>query len=233
MKIVAIIVFVIAISIGIGIWARYGGNVSLPTTTLDGNQNESTTTVNGIPQEPNLTNPTPQPSAPKGNPVAVFETTKGTFEVELFRDKTPKTTTNFVNLSIGGFYNETKFHRVIKGFMIQGGDPNSEGSDTSLYGFGGPGYTIEDEFVSGLSNVRGTISMANTGRPNSGGSQFFINLVNNTGLDYDKAPFTSSHAVFGKVIKGMDIVDAIGNTATGQNDIPLVPVVVKRITIQE
>jgi peptidylprolyl isomerase len=166
------------------------------------------------------------------NPIAVFETTKGIIEIELFSDKAPITAENFRRLAEAGFFNGTKFHRVIKGFMIQGGDPNSKSADTSTYGVGGPGYAIKDEFVKGLSNTRGTISMANTGRPDTGGSQFFINVVNNTGLDFDKPPVTSNHAVFGKVVSGMDIVDAIANSQTGANDIPITPITVTRIIIR-
>ncbi len=165
------------------------------------------------------------------NPVAAFETTKGIIEIELFLDKTTITARNFIKLAESGFYDNTKFHRVIKGFMIQGGDPNSKGSDASQYGFGGPGYTIQDEFVNGLSNVRGTISMANIGKPNTGGSQFFINQVDNIGLDFDKPPLTSSHPVFGRVIRGMDIVDAIANTLTDQNGVPKTPISIKHIRI--
>jgi len=101
-----------------------------------------------------------------------------------------------------------------------------------LWGTGGPGYAIEDEFVPGYSNVRGTISMANSG-PNSGGSQFFINLVDNVNLDYDKQPLTSKHPVFGKVVAGMDIVDAIGHVATGARDVPAEPVVIEDIEVVE
>ena len=144
----------------------------------------------------------------------------------------PITTQNFLKLAQQGFYNGTKFHRVIPNFMIQGGDPNSKGDDASQYGTGGPGYTITDEFVAGLSNVRGTISMANTGAPNSGGSQFFINLVDNTGLDFDKQPLTSKHPVFGKVVSGMDVVDAIGQTPTSANDAPVTPVVIESIEVR-
>ena len=168
-----------------------------------------------------------------GNPIAVMKTNMGEIKLELFAKDAPETVGNFIKLSNEKFYNGTRFHRVIKGFMIQGGDPNSKGTDTSKYGFGGSGYTIQDEFVAGLSNVRGTIAMANTGQPNSGGSQFFINLADNTGLDFDKPPFTSSHPVFGKVIKGMDVVDAIAGVQTGANNIPVVPVVIERIIIAE
>lgn len=166
------------------------------------------------------------------NPIVVLRTTKGEVLVELFMDKTPITAGNFLKLVKEGFYDGTKFHRIIKGFMIQGGDPNSKDDNISLYGRGGPGYMIQDEFVKGLSNVRGTIAMANTGQQNSGGSQFFINLVNNTGLDFDKEPFSSSHSVFGKVVGGMNVVDEIANAATGPGDVPIKPIVVEQITIR-
>ena len=101
------------------------------------------------------------------------------------------------------------------------------------WGTGGPGYSIADEHIAGplLTNVRGTISMANAG-PNSGGSQFFINLVDNTGLDFDKQPLSSKHPVFGRVIKGMEVVDAIGGVAVGAGDRPVTPVIITKATIR-
>jgi peptidylprolyl isomerase len=122
---------------------------------------------------------------------------------------------------------------VIDGFMIQGGDPNSKGDDSSLYGQGGPGYTIQDEFVAApnLSNTRGTIAMANTGQPNSGGSQFFINTVDNLGLDFDKDPAASKHPVFGHIVSGMDVIDAISNTETKQGDVPALPIAIQSVKI--
>ncbi len=167
------------------------------------------------------------------NPTAVIKTNMGTIEMELFADLMPITTGNFIALAESGFYNDTKFHRVIDSFMIQGGDPNSKGNDESIYGTGGPGKTIQDEFVADekLSNTRGTIAMANTGQPNSGGSQFFINLVDNTGLDFDKPPFTSKHPVFGRVKSGMDIVDQIGAAETKAGDIPVKPIIVESVTV--
>ncbi len=119
--------------------------------------------------------------------------------------------------------------------MIQAGDPNSKGADSGTYGTGGPGYTIQDEFVADplLSNVRGTIAMANTGQPNSGGSQFFINTVDNVGLDFDKEPFASRHPVFGRIVDGMDVVDAISATPVGARDLPTDPVIIESITIAE
>lgn len=169
------------------------------------------------------------------NPVATFSTNKGVIKLELFADKMPVTVGNFVTLAEDGFYNGTKFHRVIEGFMIQGGDPNSKGDNDLTYGTGGPGYTIQDEFVAGelLTNSRGTIAMANTGQPNSGGSQWFINLVDNTPLDFDKQPLSSKHPVFGRVIEGMDVVDAIGATETNQRDLPLEAVIIESIEVSE
>ena len=169
----------------------------------------------------------------KMNPIAVLTTNKGVIEIELYDDAMPITAGNFAKLAKEGFYNGTKFHRVIDGFMIQGGDPNTKTDETLKYGTGGPGYSILDEFVKGekLSNVRGSIAMANSG-PNTGGSQFFIDLVDNTNLDFDKPPLTSQHPVFGRVIKGMDIVDAIGKVKTNMNDLPEEAIVVQTVEIK-
>lgn len=167
------------------------------------------------------------------NPTAVIKTNMGTVELELFADQMPITTGNFIALAESGFYNSTKFHRVIEGFMIQGGDPNSKGSNEAIYGQGGPEKNVQDEFVEGelLTNTRGTIAMANTGQPNSGGSQWFINLVDNTGLDFNKPPLASKHPVFGRVTAGMDIVDKIGAVETKAGDIPVTPVIIESIEI--
>jgi peptidylprolyl isomerase len=163
-----------------------------------------------------------------------MDTNKGVIKLELFENLMPITTGNFIKLVEEGFYDGIKFHRVIDGFMIQGGDPNTKGDDTSTYGRGGPGYTIQDEFVSDplLSNVRGTIAMANTGQPNSGGSQFFINTVDNLALDFDKEPFSSRHPVFGRVIDGMNVVDAISKVpVTPGNNMPIDPVIINSVKI--
>lgn len=166
------------------------------------------------------------------NPTAIVETNFGTIEIELFVDKSPITAGNFKKLAGEGFYDGTRFHRVIGGFMIQGGDPLSK--DIAMkgrWGTGGPGYAIKDEFIKGLSNVRGTIAMANSG-PQSGGSQFFINLADNTFLDWDKEPLTSKHPVFGKVIAGMDVVEKIGKTRTEAQDRPAADVIIETIRIK-
>jgi len=132
-------------------------------------------------------------------------TNMGNIVIELAEDM-PITAGNFEKLVEKGFYDGVIFHRVIDGFMIQGGDPTGTG-------MGGPGYQIKDEFSENNRNDRGTISMANAG-PNTGGSQFFINLVDNNFLD-------SKHPVFGKVVEGMDVVDKIAEVQTDANDKPL------------
>jgi len=169
----------------------------------------------------------------ENNPIAIFNTNLGDIEIELFADTMPITTSNFADLAKEGFYDETLFHRVIDGFMIQGGDPSTKTNDVARYGTGGPGYTIADERVAGefLTNTRGTISMANAG-PNSSGSQFFINLVDNQNLDFNKAPLSSKHPVFGHVLDGMKIVDDIGMVETNINDLPTQDIVVQSITIK-
>jgi len=154
----------------------------------------------------------------------LLKTTNGDITIELY-DNMPITAGNFEKLARDGFYNGVIFHRVIPNFMIQGGDPTGTG-------MGGPGYKIEDEFVAGSSNVRGTISMANSG-PNSGGSQFFINLVDNTNLDWDKSPLSSKHPVFGKVVAGMEVVDAIGKVQTEPGDRPVVEVKILEAKVLE
>ncbi|HII98485.1 MAG TPA: peptidylprolyl isomerase [Methanoregula sp.] len=139
-----------------------------------------------------------------------LETNMGTITIALAADM-PITAGNFETLVQKGYYNGVIFHRVINGFMIQGGDPTGTGR-------GGPGYAIKDEFSPVNKNDRGTISMANAG-PNTGGSQFFINLVGNNFLD-------GKHPVFGKVVEGMDVVDKIGKTKTGLGDRPVKDVVI-------
>jgi len=176
----------------------------------------------------------PMNASNETNPIAVFNTNYGVIELELFADAMPITVGNFVTLAEEGYYNGTKFHRVIPNFMIQGGDQNTKTEDTATYGTGGPGYTIQDEFVSDerLTNMRGTIAMANTGQPNSGGSQFFINTADNTFLDFDKDPLTSRHPVFGRVISGMEVVDKISAVERNQRDLPLEPIVIESVTFR-
>ncbi|MGW8268643.1 MAG: peptidylprolyl isomerase [Longimicrobiales bacterium] len=151
------------------------------------------------------------------NRTANVQTNHGSFSIELFEDKAPITTKNFIDLAEKGFYDGVVFHRVIADFMIQGGDPTGTGR-------GGPGYTIPDEFHPELRHTgEGILSMANAG-PNTGGSQFFITLDATAWLD-------GKHAVFGKVVEGMDVVRAIGGTATGPADRPLKEVVMESVKI--
>jgi peptidylprolyl isomerase len=147
-----------------------------------------------------------------------LETTLGDIVIQLYEKEMPVTTANFKELVQKGFYDGVTFHRVIEGFMIQGGDPTGTGR-------GGPGYQIKDEFTESEldANNRGTISMANAG-PNTGGSQFFINLVDNNFLD-------GRHPVFGKVAEGMEVVDAIGDAETDSQDKPLEVVKIIKATI--
>jgi cyclophilin family peptidyl-prolyl cis-trans isomerase len=172
---------------------------------------------------------------PKVNPgiYAHFETSMGNFAAELFEKDAPMTVANFIGLADGTkdwkdprtgatmkgkhYYDNLVFHRVIENFMIQGGDPLGDGS-------GGPGYNIKDEFKLKHS-PEGTLAMANTGRPNSAGSQFYITV----------APFQSgdgSYTVFGQVVNGMDVVKAISHVKTGDRDKPLTPVVIRKVTIE-
>ena len=151
------------------------------------------------------------------NRIAQVTTNLGTFQVELFEGRAPSTTKNFIELIEKGYYDGIVFHRVIGGFMIQGGCPDGNGR-------GGPGYEIADEFHPELRHdSEGILSMANSG-PDSGGSQFFITLAATTWLD-DK------HAVFGKVVEGMDTIRKIGGTPTGAGDVPLEPVVMQSVEL--
>ena len=146
-----------------------------------------------------------------------FTTNKGVFVAQMFEEKAPQTTKNFIELTEKGFYNGIIFHRVIDGFMIQGGDPTGTGR-------GGPGYRIKDEFGEGLvHDSEGILSMANAG-PNTGGSQFFITLAPTPWLN-------GHHAVFGKIIEGMDVVREIGAVATNFQDRPLDPVVMEKVEV--
>ncbi|MBI5127381.1 peptidylprolyl isomerase [Candidatus Roizmanbacteria bacterium] len=152
---------------------------------------------------------------------ATLDTSKGKIILQLYGDKTPVTVSNFVSLAKKNFYNNTIFHRVINGFMIQGGDPVGNGS-------GGPGYKFDDEPFTG-EYARGTIAMANAG-PNTNGSQFFIMHKDN--------PLPKNYVIFGKVLTGIEVVDKIASAPVksnpqGETSTPLEPVTVKSVTIGE
>ncbi len=151
------------------------------------------------------------------NPIVTIETNHGSITAEIFADVAPRTAGNFIELAKKGYYDNLIFHRVIDGFMIQGGCPKKNGT-------GGPGYTIPDEFAPGLKHdVAGIFSMANAGA-NTGGSQFFITLAPTPWLD-------RKHAIFGRVTGGMDVVRAIGKTKVGAGDRPVQEVVMKKVTV--
>ena len=159
-----------------------------------------------------------KPAATAKNRVVRVETNKGVIRIEMFEDKAPITTKNFIDLTGKGFYDGVIFHRVIDGFMIQGGDPDGTGR-------GGPGYKIPDEFHPDLKHDGpGILSMAKAG-PNTGGSHFFITLGPTPHLN-------NRDAVFGKVIEGLDVVKAIGKAATGPADRPLENIVMKKVTVE-
>lgn len=163
------------------------------------------------------------------NPVVtntvVFKTTKGDITIDLYGNDAKKTVENFVKLSRDGFYTGTRFHRVIKDFMIQGGDPLSkDDSKSAEWGTGGPGYKFEDE-INSIKLTRGVLAMANAG-PNTNGSQFFIVTIPETPwLD-------GKHTAFGKVVAGMDIVDTIENVETAPNDRPIVPITINSVEVK-
>jgi cyclophilin family peptidyl-prolyl cis-trans isomerase len=165
------------------------------------------------------------------NPRVVMETTKGTFVIELFPEEAPKTVENFLAYVKSGFYDDTIFHRVIPGFVVQGGgftaDMNRKPTRSP----------IANEADNGLRNERGTLSMARTNDPNSATSQFFINLVDNRSLDHRDKGAGWGYAVFAKVVEGMDVVDAVAKVPTGRvkgfADVPTEPVVVTSAHVQE
>lgn len=224
MKTQTAIIVVVMLLIFVGIWVyikqldkpseqtlgydQYGqnDNINLPV-----NNNKNNDTINNVDNSKKMQ--------------ATLKTTKGDIVLEFFPDRAPNTVNNFVKLAKEGFYNGIKFHRVIAGFMIQGGDPlTKDDSKMDMWGTGGPGYKFNDEITPLNKNDAGTISMANAG-PNTNGSQFFINTANNNFLD-------GKHTVFGKVVSGMDVVKAIEAAETGANDRPLQAIVINSIEVK-
>lgn len=180
-------------------------NISSPENT--NNQNEPSTNLNT--------------QNNKEKNMITLETNYGKIVFETYNNDAPKTVNNFITLAEKSFYDNLTFHRIIKGFMIQGGDPNGNGT-------GGPGYQFEDELNPNTESYKngykkGVVAMANAG-PNTNGSQFFIMTE-----DY---PLPNAYTIFGKVIEGQEVVDAIANVQTGANDKPISPVVIKKVTVQ-
>jgi cyclophilin family peptidyl-prolyl cis-trans isomerase len=167
------------------------------------------------------------------NPTALLSTSVGDIKIELLTDKMPITAGNFIKLAKSGFYDGLHFHRVIDKFMVQFGCPHSKDPNSPRAGTGdGPDGPIQDEHPADakISNARGTISMANTGRPNSGSCQMFINVVDNPYLDWF-SPGNSRHPVFAKVIEGMDVVDQISKAPRDQRDRPKTPIKMNKVTV--
>ncbi len=160
-----------------------------------------------------------------GKEVAVIETVHGTIKFEFFEDKAPGHVKNFKDLTNKNFYDGTTFHRVIPGFMIQGGDPNSKSDNRSSHGSGGPGYSIDAEF-NDTKHVRGVLSMARSQEPNSAGSQFFICVKDSFFLD-------GQYTAFGRVVEGMDVADKIVNESRDSNDNPEERMEIKSVSIVE
>ena len=162
----------------------------------------------------------------------VFETEAGNMTMEFYCDKAPKHVENFVKLSKDGFYDQTRFHRTIPGFMIQGGDPNTKNDNASSWGTGGPGHQVDAEF-NDVHHERGILSMARSADPNSAGSQFFVCHGEASFLD-------NKYTAFGRVVEGLDALDSIANAerepASSPNDEgsrPVEPVAILKITIQD
>ncbi|TSC69690.1 MAG: Peptidylprolyl isomerase [Parcubacteria group bacterium Gr01-1014_56] len=214
-KIIWLVVGLLVVGFG-AYWVLGTSSVDLATSPT------ATTTAQTNTSAPN----TPEPISSNNKFMqATLHTTKGDIVIELFEADAPNTVANFVKLAQAGFYDGTKFHRVIKDFMIQGGDPLSrDDSQAARWGTGGPGYNFADEIRANNHNNIGTISMANAG-PNTNGSQFFINVASNNFLD-------TKHTTFGKVIKGLEVVEAIENTPTGANDRPVEAMVINSITFK-
>ena len=168
------------------------------------------------------------------NPTATLDTSLGKVKVEVFLDKMPLTAANFIKLAKAGFYDGLHFHRVINGFMIQFGCPYSKDPMSGRAGTGdAPHGTIKDEHPADakISNEPGTLAMANTGSPNSGSCQFFINTVHNSYLDFF-TPGASKHPVFARIIDGLDVVKKIESTPTDGDDRPRTPVRMNKITVE-
>lgn len=157
--------------------------------------------------------------------IAELHTTSGEIDIRFFPDKAPNHVKNFIDLSEKGFYNGTKFHRVIPGFMIQGGDPNTVSGDPATWGTGGSGKYLQAEF-NDVHHARGVVSMARANDPNSASSQFFICVADAGFLD-------RQYTVFGEVTKGMDVADKIVSASRGANDRPNSPTTIEKVVIRD
>jgi len=210
----AIVALVLVVAVGGGYYYYQHGGLSTSSTGTGTGGNLTTTTAT---------------KAGEG-PFALIKTTNGTIEIQLFNASAPKTVANFVNLTNSGFYSNLVWHRIVSGFVIQTGDPNTKnaGGDQTTWGQGTSGKNVPFENDPTLHNTVGTVAMASTGAGTGGSSQFYINLVDNS------ASLDGKYAVFGQVISGMDVVQTLGKTAVNSNSVPLNPkgAMVLSITLQ-
>jgi len=198
-------------------------SVALVKNGLKAAENDSSLKNEPVKENKIMNSPEQQENLLKEYSQAIIKTSLGNIKVKFYNSESPMTVNNFLNLAKADFYNQTKFHRVIKDFMIQGGDPLSKEDDSSLWGTGGPNYRFKDEFNS-HKLIAGSLAMANSG-PATNGSQFFIVTAESTPwLD-------GKHTNFGEVISGMDIVKKIEAVQTGINDRPSTPVVINEIEL--
>ena len=221
-KSIAILCAVVAVIAGASWYLAKSAPTPTPTATQTDAYATSTEPV--LAAATTTTNPPVTPAQPAKIMHATLHTNLGDITIEFFDSAAPNTVANFIKLAQSGLYDGTKFHRVIKGFMNQGGDPlTKDDSKQAQWGTGGPGYKFADENA-GAHNGVGVLSMANSG-PDTNGSQFFINAADNAFLD-------GKYSVFGKVTAGMSVVTAINNTPTDGSDRPLTPVVLKSVTLK-
>ncbi|MFA5023008.1 MAG: peptidylprolyl isomerase [Candidatus Paceibacterota bacterium] len=230
-SIILVVIVIALIIIGWGATRSNNESIDLLATTTDQTSVASTTeTISPIePQQASSTITQPNQSK-KMQQIITLETSLGTIQFETYNQDAPNTVANFVKLSNQGYYNGLTFHRVIKGFMIQGGDPNcTPERSKGPCGTGGPGYQFADELNPETASykagyVKGVVAMANSG-PNTNGSQFFIMHA-----DY---PLDHNYTIFGKVIKGQDVVDKIANVKTAEGDRPVTAVVIKNVKVSD
>jgi peptidylprolyl isomerase len=214
------------VAVGVGVWMFISTEKTIPTEDVGNNLTNVETNLTNNQNTMDQNNQVNTETTDKKGTIAVMTTNYGVIELELFADKTPNTVANFMKLAESGFYDGVLFHRVIPGFMIQGGDPltKSDPTNWAIHGTGGPGYQFADEIAPDNKNNIGTISMANAG-PNTNGSQFFINVANNNFLD-------PKHTVFGKVVSGMEVVKKIEVVEKDGRDHPLEDVKIEKLIIK-
>jgi len=208
-----------------------GSSTAANTATTAGTSTSTTSTTPSAPPQTPASAPytPPENRKPKdGDTVAVLDTSMGKIVVMFFPDKAPNHVKNFIKLASKGFYDGTKFHRVIPGFMIQGGDPNTKTDNKASWGQGGPGYNVKAEF-NDIHHARGILSMARTQDPDGAGSQFFIMVADTPSLD-------NQYSVFGQVLSGQDVADKIVNVPTlggggPDKDMPVDPPVLKSVKV--